>query len=142
MRILAAFDALVERDRPLAVRYVEGRLPGVVAQAAAARKIRYSGPEWPASAAWDLVRMDARATALATGARLSRLRASPTARARARVAAFVHTAFWRSDVADGSAESYIGPVLRALETRVAPADIRYVGIGARTNFRARRWWDP
>ena len=142
MRTLAAFDALVERDRPRAVRYVEGRHPGVVAQAAAARKIRYSGPGWPAPAAWDLLRIDARARALAAAARLSRRRATPAAAARARVAAFVHTAFWRSDVADGSAESYIGPVLRALEARVAAADIGYVGIGARTNFRARRWWDP
>jgi hypothetical protein len=151
MRTLAAFDALVERDRPLAVRYVEGRHPGVLAQAAAARKIRYSGPGWPAE--WDLLKMDARARALAAGARLSRLRATPAAAAHARIAAFVHTAFWRqppvasggggrADVADGSAESYIGPVLRALETRVTPAGIRYVGIGARTNFRARRWWDP
>ena len=44
MRTLAAFDALVERDRPLAVRYVDGRHPGLVAQAAAARRIPYSGP--------------------------------------------------------------------------------------------------
>jgi hypothetical protein len=163
MRTLAAFDALVERDRPLAVRYVDGPHPGVIAQAAAARKIRYSGPAWPAAASWDLLRMDARARTLAAGARLSRLRARPAAATRARIAAFVHTAFWRqppvtsdggdqspvasggggrSDGADGSAESYIGPVLRALETRVGPADIRYVGLGARTNFRARRWWDP
>jgi hypothetical protein len=141
LRTIAAFDALVARDRPRAVRYVEGRHAAVIAQAAALRKIRYSGPEWPASASWDLVRMDARARALAAGARLSRLRAAPVAPARARVAAFVHTAFWRADGADGSAESYIGPVLRAIETRVAAADIRYVGIGARTNFRARRWWD-
>jgi len=145
MRTLAAFDALVERDRPLTVSYVEGRplhLPGVIAQAAAARNIRYNGPGWPAPAGWDLLRMDARARGLAARARLARLRAAPAAALRARVAAFVHTAFWRSEGADGSAESYIGPVLRALETRVAPDDIRYVGIGARTNFRARRWWDP
>ena len=142
MRTLAAFDALVERDRPLAVRYVDGHHPGLIAQAAAMRKIRYSGPGWPAPTSWELLRIEARARALAAGARLSRLRATPAAATRARIAAFVHTAFWRSDVADGSAESYIGPVLRALETRVAPADIRYVGIGARTNFRARRWWDP
>ena len=142
LRTIAAFDALVERDRPLAVRYVSGLHPGLVAQAAAARKIRYSGPGWPRSAAWELLRMDARARALAAGARLSRLRAAPAAAARARVAAFVHSAFWRSDGADGGAESYIGPVLRAVESRAAAGDVRYVGIGARTNFRARRWWDP
>ncbi len=141
-RTIAAFDALVERDRPLTVRYVDGRYPGVIAQAAAARKIRYSGPAWPRSTGWNLLKMDALARGLATGARFSRQRATPVAPARARVAAFVHTAFWQSDGVDGSAESYIGPVLRAIETRVAAADVRYVGIGARTNFRARRWWDP
>jgi hypothetical protein len=145
MRTLAAFDALVEHDPPLAVSYVEGRHllpPGVIAEAAAARQIQYSGPGWPAPASWDLLRMDGRARGLAARARLARLRATPAVAGRTRVAAFVHTAFWRKQGTDGSAESYIGPVLRALESRVAPDDIRYVGIGARTNFRARRWWDP
>ena len=142
LRILAAFDALVERDRPLAIRYVEGLHPGVIAQAAGARTIPYRGPGWPRSTGLGLLRMAARATALAAGSRLSRLRGAPIAAERARVAAFVHTAFWRSDGADGSAESYIGPVLRALEGRVARTGVRYIGIGARTNFRARRWWDP
>jgi hypothetical protein len=41
---------------------------------------------------------------------------------------------------DGSAESYIGPVLKELESRVP--SIAYVAVGPRTNFRARRWWDP
>lgn len=142
LRTLAAFDSLVEHDRPRAVRYVNGPNPGVLAGAAAARRVRYTGPGWPRTTGLALLRMDARATALAAAARLSRLRATPIAAARARVSAFVHTAFWRSDGADGGAESYIGPVLRALETRVTAAGIRYVGIGARTNFRARRWWDP
>ena len=142
MRALAAFDALVERDRPLAVRHVEGPGGGVIAQAAAARKVRYTGPGWPTSAGWALLRMEARARALAMGSRLSRVRTPPIGASHARVAAFVHSAFWRADGADGSAESYIGPVLRAIETRVPPGDIQYVGIGARTNFRARRWWDP
>ena len=44
--------------------------------------------------------------------------------------------------ATGGAESYIGPVLRAIEARVAPAGVRYVGVGPRHNFRARRWWHP
>ena len=125
LRTIAAFDALVELERPLAVRYVSGVHPGLVAAAAAARKVRYSGPGWPRSGAWALLRMDARARALAAGARLSRLRAAPAAAGRARVAAFVHTAFWRQppgasgqggrqDGADGSAESYIGPVLVAM----------------------------
>lgn len=142
LRMLAAFEALVERDRPLAIQFVEGLHPGVIAQAAAARNIPYTGPGWPRSTGLRLLRMDARAIALAAAARLSRFRVSTIAAERARVAAFVHTAFWRSDGADGSAESYIGPVLRAIEARVSRTSVRYIGVGARTNFRARRWWDP
>ncbi len=141
VRTIAAFNSLVERERPLAVRYVSGQHPGVLAAAAAARHIPYSGPAWPRSSAWQLLRMDARAAALAGSARLSRVRAATPTASRAKVAAFVHTAFWRGGGADGGAESYIGPVLRALEARLPAADVRYVGIGARTNFRSRRWWD-
>jgi hypothetical protein len=58
------------------------------------------------------------------------------------VAAFVHTAFWRDDGDEGSAESYIGPVLNALEKRLPREAIAYIGVGPATNFRARRWWRP
>lgn len=78
-------------------------------------------------------------------ARLSRLRPADRVRGpRARVAAFVHTAFWRpsSDDDGPGQESYIGPVLSAVAKRLDPADLRYVGVGPRQNFRARRWWDP
>jgi len=139
LRALAAFDVLVERERPLEVTARAGPYAGVVAHAARARRVRYSGPGWPGSAAW-LPRMEARASALALGARLSRLRAAPPPTGRVRIAAFVHRAFWRSGVADGSAESYIGGVLRELEARVTPQEMRYVGVGPRSNFRARRWW--
>ena len=141
LRVLSAFDALVERDRPLAVTHAGGPYAGVVAQAAAARKVRYAGPRWPRLAQLRLFRMDARARALAWGPRLSRLRGARVTASRAPIAAFVHRAFWKADGADGSAESYIGPVLRALETRVARGEIRYIGVGPRSNFRARRWWD-
>jgi capsular polysaccharide biosynthesis protein len=141
LRAIAAFDALVERDRPRSVRFVAGSDSGVIEQVAAARRIPYRGPGWNRSA-WPLVKMDARSTALAAGARLSRLRSNPPRPAHACVAAFVHRAFWRTGGGDGGAESYIGPVLRALESRLPPEAIQYVGIGARTNFRARRWWDP
>jgi len=141
-RTLSAFDTLFERERPLAVKHVGGGIPGVIAHAAAARKVRYTGPGW-ASDMPALARMDARAVALALAARLSRLRTGRTLSSdRARVAAFVHRAFWRSDRGDGSAESYIGPVLAAIESRVAAGQIRYVGIGPTSNFRARRWWTP
>lgn len=141
MRVLAAFDALVERDRPLAVTRKGGPYSGVIAQAAAARHITYAGPGWPRLGTARLLAMDARARALAWGPRLSRLRAAAVPGSRVQLAAFVHRAFWKTDGADGSAESYIGPVLRALETRVGAGDIGYVGVGPGTNFRARRWWN-
>jgi hypothetical protein len=78
-------------------------------------------------------------------ATLSRLRPSlPASRVRpAVVAAFVHTAFWRSDSADSGPkqESYIGHVLDAVAARLPPDDLCCVGVGPRRNFRARRWWD-
>lgn len=73
--------------------------------------------------------------------RLSRLRpagrppaASPT------VAAFVHTAFWRTQAPQE--EAYIGPILDALVARLTKDRVCFVGLGPRRNFRARRWWDP
>jgi hypothetical protein len=80
-------------------------------------------------------------------ARLARLRpAAPVRRPRSpRVAAFVHTAFWRKadgDRDDPLQESYVGPVLHAIATRVGQDDLFLVGVGPRRNFRARRWWDP
>jgi hypothetical protein len=78
-------------------------------------------------------------------ARLSRLRpARAIVPRQARVAAFVHTAFWRESADDDGPEqeSYIGPVLSALARRLGPNGLWYVGIGPRQNFRARRWWDP
>jgi hypothetical protein len=78
-------------------------------------------------------------------ARLSRLRPGRRVVARhPRVAAFVHTAFWRESAdEDGpEQESYIGPVLGALSRRLGAGDLSYVGVGPRHNFRARRWWDP
>jgi len=139
LRAIAAFDAMIERERPVSVRFLAGPNPGVISEAAAARTVRYSGPGWPGSA-WQQARLETRAAALAAGARLSRMGLRPPPRQRARIAAFVHRAFWQGG--DGGAESYIGPVLRALEARVDRAQIRYVGIGARSNFRSRRWWDP
>lgn len=134
LRALAAFDTMAERERPLAVTYENGPYGGVIAQAAAARRIRYAGIGWPNETA-RLVRMEARTSALAAAARLSRLRMGDVDDDRVRVAAFVHRAFWR-----GGADSYIGPVLRELQSRVTPRAIRHVGVGPRSNFRARRWW--
>jgi len=81
----------------------------------------------------------------ALSAGLSRLRPPKRWTARPpRVAAFVHTAFWRrSGTADGSGEeSYIGPILDRLEQTLGPGGLTLVGVGPARNFRARRWWDP
>ena len=75
---------------------------------------------------------------------LSRLRPTPRPPSgRARVAAFVHTAFWRvQGAAHDGREAYIGDVLDAVTARVSRDNLRLVGVGPRRNFRARRWWDP
>jgi hypothetical protein len=75
---------------------------------------------------------------------LSRLRPAPRPPAGpSRVAAFVHTAFWRAGSAgDDGRESYIGDVLDAVAARLPSGDLRLVGVGPRRNFRTRRWWDP
>ncbi len=81
----------------------------------------------------------------ALSAGLSRLRPAATRVAPpSRVAAFVHTAFWRpSATGDGSGEeSYIGPVLDRLKQAVGTEGLTLVGVGPARNFRARRWWDP
>lgn len=78
-------------------------------------------------------------------ARLSRLRpARAIVPRQARVAAFVHTAFWRESAGEDGPEQegYIGPVLSQLSQRLGPNGLCYVGVGPRQNFRARRWWDP
>lgn len=84
---------------------------------------------------------------IGASARLARLRPGAPVRLpkSPRVAAFVHTAFWRTadgDPDDPSQESYVGPVLTAIAARSGPEDLFFVGVGPRRNFRARRWWDP
>jgi hypothetical protein len=142
-RTIAAIERLIERERPTEMS-IDGRhrlLRGLAGQVALARGIPCrNAPEFGGSRV-RLIRMDWRARGLTLAATASR------ARRKARafgdqpqpVAAFVHRAFWRADASDGSAESYIGPVLAALEARPDVA-VQYVGVGPRENFRARRWW--
>jgi hypothetical protein len=139
MRTIAAFDALVARERPLTVAMVSGGCGAVLAELSRVRRIRFTGRA-NISAPLPLARIDIRAASLAAGAFLSRLRAQGAPRSKGGVAAFVHRAFWRTDAGDGSAEAYIGPVLREIETRMTRGAVHYVGVGPRTNFRARRWW--
>ncbi len=138
MRTLSAFDALVERERPRSIRLTEGR-SAVLDTVARSRRIPIEDSQASPSLRSAVSRLDRRARGLAVAARLSRVRPGAPAH-HARIAAFVHRAFWLADAHDGSAESYIGPVLRELERRVGRNHVRYVGVGPRRNFRARRWW--
>jgi hypothetical protein len=144
LRVIAAIDRLIGAEAPRRIRVAADRHAGAIGAATRARGIDYEGPAWPASSAG--LRMDARALRLAAEARLSRLRRGAVPPGRAGIAAFVHRAFWKPSAAasgeGGGAESYIGPVLEALEARAGTGAVRYVAVGPRTNFRARRWWDP
>lgn len=145
-RTLAALERLVARERPLTMRPVGTHRLLVVlgAQVARARQIRWVGAG-PRTPRWiRLARMDARARVLMLASRASRLRRRPARApdaAPAPIAAFVHNAFWRRGFGEGSAESYIGPVLDALEAG-GRAAVTYIGVGPASNFRARRWWYP
>jgi hypothetical protein len=142
-RALAAIDALVRQEDPAEIQIISApaEVHHVVGLAAAARGIRGQNTIDPGVWRARLHALQRRARMLAWTARLSpeRLR-RPPARERPAVAAFIHRAFWRQGGDDGSAESYIGPVLKELEGRLGPAAIQYVGIGPSENFRARRTW--
>jgi hypothetical protein len=142
-RTIAALERLISVERPVTLRLLSpGRCLAVIGpRAARTRNIRWTQAERRAPRWLRLIRLDARARMLMLASRASRLRrrrtkadASPVA-----VAAFVHNAFWRRGSSQGSAESYIGPVLAAIEARAEDA-VRYVGVGPASNFRARRWW--
>ena len=147
-RALAALDALIDREQPRTLHFMRGSdiVRGLAPQVAAVRQVRYHGPQgFRRSSALALAAMEARSSALHTAARTSRRRGrGPAAPAVApHAVAFVHRAFWRADGSDGSAESYIGAVLAALERKLGdPQRLAYVSVGPAANFRARRWWHP
>jgi hypothetical protein len=139
-----ALEAACERHGPsrLEVESDDGAVRAAARAFGAARGLRVETPGAPArrrGLAWPsyLVRLTASLSRVRppVGARLAR----PT-----RVAAFVHTAFWRAAEHETSVrqESYIGPVLDALAARLDRTALACVGLGPRRNFRARRWWDP
>jgi hypothetical protein len=142
-RSIRAAEALIEQHRPMTIDFAaaDRAVRTAVSGVAAASRIRCPSPA-ASGERQRLATMDVRSTALALAAMASPGRPSaaltPTP---VSVAAFVHTAFWKATAADdGSAESYIGPVLHALEERLPGESLRYVGVGPTTNFRARRWW--
>lgn len=136
MRTISAVDALIAREDPRSLQVIEGD-DELVESIAAARGVRLTDGRRATDTS--LARLEARARALTAEARLSRVRRRTAGTRRTRVAAFIHRAFWHEQ-GDFGAESYIGPVLAALESRLPPDAIGYVGVGPRRNFRARRWW--
>jgi hypothetical protein len=142
-RTILAVEQVLERERPLEIAVEDGArlLRGIAPQLAASREVRYRGPAGFGRTWTHLARLDARARGLHVAALASRLRHRPPAGlATPTVAAFVHRAFWKTDGTDGSAESYIGPVLAALERMLPHGALAYVGVGPTENFAARRWW--
>ncbi len=143
-RTIAALETLYARERPRTIRMAHGGLilRALAPQFALRTGIRFEADSVPAESV-RLMQLNVRARALTVAAKLSRLRATapPALSHPITVAAFVHRAFWGRHATEGSAESYIGPVLGELQKRISDR-IAYVGVGPSENFRARRWWHP
>jgi hypothetical protein len=143
IRTVATLDAAVRQHAPQSIEIEAAGFAERIAALAfgAARGVPVSvfgADTRPSASHWPSYRIGLEAA-------LTRWRSSPASRrpSRARVAAFIHNAFWRGSAsAAPKDESYIGPVLEALERRAERGDVAYVGVGPRRNFRARRWWDP
>jgi hypothetical protein len=78
-----------------------------------------------------------------------RRRKGAAPRAAGGTVVFAHSAFWRHapGSADEGEEGYIGKVVRELKAYESKngaeaRPLRMIGLGPRTNFRARRWWHP
>src|SRR3954471_2100652 len=143
-RTIAALETLQARETPRSIRVERGGpiLRALVPQFAHKTGVRFEGAPRARTRSLRMVRLSARARILTAAAHLSRTRRTPPpALSRVAVAAFVHRAFWRASATEGTAESYIGPVLGELEARISDR-IAYVGVGPPENFRARRWWHP
>jgi len=144
-RAAESTSALIEREQPLEIRVLRAAdvVKHVVVELASRRNIQCSNGM--TSLRWRLRRakLEWRARMLTLSAHRTRSRGrAQTAIPRSQpatppIAAFIHRAFWRSGGDDGSAESYIGPVLEALEDIAGKNSIAYVGVGPSRNFRAR-----
>jgi hypothetical protein len=141
-RTTAAIENLVEREHPteLAVRAGDRLVRGIAWQIARAHGVCYAGRDGFGAVRARMFRLNLRATVLTYAARVSRLRPRRHVAGSATLVAFVHRAFWRGEGSDGSAESYIGPVLDVLEHRLPPGALRYIAVGPASNFAERRWW--
>ena len=139
-----ALEAARERHEPasldIATTDATVRRAADAFAAATGIRVTFSGPApEPRTRSWN-------GLLVGVTAHLSRLRPTrrhPIVRENARVAAFVHTAFWKADARTGAdQEHYIGAVLASLATADGADALTCVGVGPRRHFRARRWWDP
>jgi len=141
-RAILACERMVERERPVSIEWAGGDRIGrtVVPGVALQKGVPYHGPAPRArsAGAWrERAGIAVRSAFYVASAVAERLRPArrPPAGAR-RVAAFVHSAFWRAADAE---ETYIGPVLAEIAARRGDDQVSLVGLGPRTNFRQRRW---
>jgi hypothetical protein len=144
-RVISATAALLERDRPSHIAVDSGSpvVRHVASELARLRSVEFDGAVRPIEWLKRLAMMDLRARRLTMSSRAARLREARRSDGSAKpaeVAAFVHRAFWRSGAVESQAESYIGPILSELESRLGRTAVNYVGVGASTNFRVRRRW--
>lgn len=143
-RALAALRVLIATEEPRELRVASGPpVVGHLGPLVAASCGIDSGSPMSAASWWTrLARLDVRARALTLSALLAadRYRGTPGTPPNITVAAFIHRAFWRAGTDDGSAESYIGPVLEELHRRIGREAVSFIGVGPSTNFRAARRW--
>ena len=140
-RAIAALNRLADEEGPAEITDVTGSPIGaqVTIGFASARGIRCSATVRPVTWLKRLAGLDARARALHLSALASRDRWTGTSSpSSARIAAFIHRAFWRSGESRGAAESYVGPILAELEARLGSDAVQYVGVGPAANFRVHR----
>ncbi|MEI6668437.1 MAG: hypothetical protein WCP29_09800 [Acidobacteriota bacterium] len=140
-RAVTATENLFRTERPRSVTLVEG---DPIARSVIEQGARRHGAAWHGAScgAWFHARRFgytlAKGALLLVQALVSHVRIGcrPPVRpaGTVAVAAFVHTAFWRSTA---DREAYVGPVLRELVACVPPERLVFVGLGPRTVFRAR-----
>ncbi len=137
-RAIFALDRLIARHHPSSLTFVEpDAIAWLVGQQMAGRHGIQVDSRGRRPGAWR-AHLDTAVRSLfhATRAIADRLRPGTGAAAgESDVAVFVHTAFWRPQ----SGEAYIGAVLEELAARVPAGRLHLVGLGPRTNFRARDW---
>ncbi|MBI2834827.1 MAG: hypothetical protein HYX76_10430 [Acidobacteria bacterium] len=142
LKTIYALEALIEREQPrtLAAKSPDALVRGLAPQIARRLGVAYAGDEgWPSRArAVDRARTAARAAFYAWTAAIRERRGTRARRRdeRAPIATFIHSAFWRADRGD---EAYVGPVVRELVGRIGWDAMRLIGLGPRTNYRARGW---